>query len=167
MSMGRLSAGRSVRIVRLLKQAGLEWYTSRTFELGAALAFYAIFSIAPVIVLAFTERPTRCNEPGTSCIRPERRQRRFMPNRLLSACNHGNGRPTRSWSPPRAAAQETASRLAPVVGGRPDAGRDAHVRFVRQRAIRSGTRYGEDLPARPGNAVILVEAGGRRSDERD
>jgi len=54
MSMGRLSAGRSVRIVRLLKQAGLEWYKSRTFELGAALAFYAIFSVAPVVVLAFT-----------------------------------------------------------------------------------------------------------------
>jgi len=29
-------------------------YRSRTFELGAALAFYAIFSITPVIVLAFT-----------------------------------------------------------------------------------------------------------------
>ena len=43
-----------MRIVRLLKQTGLEWYQSRTFELGAALAFYAIFSIAPVIVLAFT-----------------------------------------------------------------------------------------------------------------
>ncbi|MHB1035249.1 MAG: YihY/virulence factor BrkB family protein [Pirellulales bacterium] len=52
--MGRLSKGRSVRILRLLKQAGLEWYASRTFELGAALAFYAIFSIAPVIVLALT-----------------------------------------------------------------------------------------------------------------
>jgi membrane protein len=43
-----------VQIARLLKQAGVEWYKSRTFELGAALAFYAIFSIAPVIVLAFT-----------------------------------------------------------------------------------------------------------------
>jgi membrane protein len=32
----------------------LEWYTSKTFELGAALAFYAIFSVAPVMVLAFT-----------------------------------------------------------------------------------------------------------------
>ena len=52
--MGRLSEGRSVQIVRLLKQAGLEWYKSRTFELGAALAFYAIFSIPPVIVLAST-----------------------------------------------------------------------------------------------------------------
>ena len=52
--MGRLGGGRSVQIVRLLKQTWLEWYQSRTFELGAALAFYAIFSIAPVIVLAFT-----------------------------------------------------------------------------------------------------------------
>ena len=52
--MGRLREGRSVQIVRLLKQAGLKWYKSKTFELGAALAFYAIFSIAPVIVLAFT-----------------------------------------------------------------------------------------------------------------
>ena len=43
-----------MRIVRLAKQTGLEWRQSRTFELGAALAFYAIFSIAPVIVLAFT-----------------------------------------------------------------------------------------------------------------
>ena len=43
-----------MRIVRLLKQTGLEWCQSRTFELGAALAFYAIFSVAPVIVLAFT-----------------------------------------------------------------------------------------------------------------
>ena len=52
--MGRHREGRGVQIVRLLKQAGLKWYKSKTFELGAALAFYAIFSIAPVIVLAFT-----------------------------------------------------------------------------------------------------------------
>ncbi len=43
-----------MQILRLLKQTSLEWYQSRAFELGAALAFYAIFSIAPVIVLAFT-----------------------------------------------------------------------------------------------------------------
>jgi membrane protein len=43
-----------MRIVRLLKQTVLEWCQSRTFELGAALAFYAIFSVTPVIVLAFT-----------------------------------------------------------------------------------------------------------------
>ena len=41
-------------LLRLLKQTVLEWYQSRTIELGAALAFYAIFSIAPVSVLAFT-----------------------------------------------------------------------------------------------------------------
>lgn len=52
--MGRLSERRIPQVLRLLMQAGLEWYKSRTFELGAALAFYAIFSIAPVIVLAFT-----------------------------------------------------------------------------------------------------------------
>jgi membrane protein len=43
-----------VQVLRLLKQTWLQWYQSRAFELGAALAFYAIFSIAPVVVLAFT-----------------------------------------------------------------------------------------------------------------
>lgn len=43
-----------MKIQRLLKDTWEEWYQSRTFELGAALAFYAIFSIAPVMVLAFT-----------------------------------------------------------------------------------------------------------------
>jgi len=38
----------SVPIVRLLRQMWLEWHQPRTFELGAALAFSAIFSIAPV-----------------------------------------------------------------------------------------------------------------------
>lgn len=49
-------AGHSVsgQIVRLLQQTWLEWWQSNAFEIGAALAFYAIFSIAPVIVLAFT-----------------------------------------------------------------------------------------------------------------
>lgn len=52
--MGRFSKHRGVPIVRLLKQTSLVWYQARAFEIGAALAFYAIFSIAPVIVLAFT-----------------------------------------------------------------------------------------------------------------
>lgn len=57
--MVRLREGKSEQIWheqiwRLLKQTVLEWYGSRTIEIGAALAFYAIFSIAPVIVLAFT-----------------------------------------------------------------------------------------------------------------
>ncbi len=43
-----------MRIGRVLKQTGLEWWNSNAFEVAAALAFYAIFSIAPVIVLAFT-----------------------------------------------------------------------------------------------------------------
>jgi membrane protein len=42
------------QIVRLLKETWLEWWGSNAFEVGAALAFYAIFSIAPVMVLAFT-----------------------------------------------------------------------------------------------------------------
>jgi hypothetical protein len=71
--MGRLSEGRSVQIVRLLKQAGLEWYRSRTFELGAALAFYAIFSVAPVIVPAFaseTERERGASHSEAACLTP-------------------------------------------------------------------------------------------------
>ena len=51
---GRADHPGRVQIVRLLKQTWLEWYQSNAFELGAALAFYAIFSIAPVMVLAFT-----------------------------------------------------------------------------------------------------------------
>jgi membrane protein len=42
------------QIVWLLKQTWLAWWRSNAFEIGAALAFYAIFSIAPVMVLAFT-----------------------------------------------------------------------------------------------------------------
>lgn len=41
-------------MVWLLKQTWLAWWHSNAFEIGAALAFYAIFSIAPVMVLAFT-----------------------------------------------------------------------------------------------------------------
>ena len=47
-------SGKVCRSCRLLKQTWLEWYQSNAFEIGAALAFYAIFSIAPVMVLAFT-----------------------------------------------------------------------------------------------------------------
>ena len=48
--------GHPVRVgmVSLLKQTGREWWSSNAFEVAAALAFYAVFSIAPVIVLAFT-----------------------------------------------------------------------------------------------------------------
>jgi membrane protein len=36
----------------LLKETAVEWFESRTFELGAALAYYAVFSIAPILVIA-------------------------------------------------------------------------------------------------------------------
>ena len=54
MVSGQADHSERLHFVRLLKETWLEWYQSRTFELGAALAFYAIFSVAPVIVLAFT-----------------------------------------------------------------------------------------------------------------
>jgi membrane protein len=37
---------------QLLKQAALEWYADNTFMMGAALAYYAVFSIAPILVIA-------------------------------------------------------------------------------------------------------------------
>lgn len=54
MVSGRGTHADRMQIVRLLKQTSLEWFQSRAFEFGAAMAFYAIFSITPVIVLAFT-----------------------------------------------------------------------------------------------------------------
>jgi membrane protein len=38
-------------VLRPLKRAAVTWYASRTFELGAALAYYAIFAIAPMILV--------------------------------------------------------------------------------------------------------------------
>jgi membrane protein len=35
----------------VLKDAVLAWYDDRTFELGAALAYYAVFAIAPMLVI--------------------------------------------------------------------------------------------------------------------
>ena len=54
MVSGRAGHPARGQLVWLLKQTWLEWWQSNAFEIGAALAFYAIFSIAPVIVLAFT-----------------------------------------------------------------------------------------------------------------
>lgn len=48
----------------LLKNSGIEWWNDNTFRLAAALAFYTIFSIAPVLLIAvgaaslFFERAT-------------------------------------------------------------------------------------------------------------
>jgi membrane protein len=38
--------------LELLKEAGQEWYDDGTFRLGAALAYYAVFSMAPMLVIA-------------------------------------------------------------------------------------------------------------------
>jgi membrane protein len=35
----------------VVKEAALAWYDDRTFELGAALAYYGVFSIAPMLVI--------------------------------------------------------------------------------------------------------------------
>ena len=37
---------------RLLAESMQRWYAANTFELGAALAYYAVFSISPLVVLA-------------------------------------------------------------------------------------------------------------------
>lgn len=38
--------------VRLLIETAKEWYEDRTVELGAALAYYAVFSISPIVLMA-------------------------------------------------------------------------------------------------------------------
>jgi membrane protein len=43
---------RRLRPLDLLLRAAGQWYGDKTFELGAALAYYAVFSIAPVILIA-------------------------------------------------------------------------------------------------------------------
>jgi membrane protein len=37
---------------QLLKNSGIEWWNDNVFRLGAALAFYTIFSLAPVLLIA-------------------------------------------------------------------------------------------------------------------
>jgi membrane protein len=39
-------------LVRQLKATGLGWYEGETFHLGAALAYYSVFSIAPILMVA-------------------------------------------------------------------------------------------------------------------
>src|SRR3712207_1571332 len=38
-------------ILGLLKRTALEWYEDRGSRLGAALAFYTLFSLAPVLII--------------------------------------------------------------------------------------------------------------------
>ncbi len=39
-------------VFQLVKEALLEWFNSNSFELGAALAYYGIFALAPTLVIA-------------------------------------------------------------------------------------------------------------------
>lgn len=50
--LGPLRWLKQTRPVRLIIQAGQEWSEDKTLELGAALAYYAVFAIAPVILIA-------------------------------------------------------------------------------------------------------------------
>jgi membrane protein len=45
-------AGRVREFFGALKDAARQWHGGRTFEMGAALAFYAVFAFAPLLVLA-------------------------------------------------------------------------------------------------------------------
>lgn len=42
------------RIGRLLKQAGAEWFSDEAARLGASIAFYTIFALAPMLVIAIS-----------------------------------------------------------------------------------------------------------------
>jgi membrane protein len=44
-----VSRGRE--LLGLLKDAVREWYSERTFQLGAAMAFYAVFSLSPLLLV--------------------------------------------------------------------------------------------------------------------
>ena len=39
-------------ILGLLKETLQEWYADNTFQLGAALAYYSVFSLAPILIIA-------------------------------------------------------------------------------------------------------------------
>jgi membrane protein len=43
---------RPKQIFELVKQTGIEWYNDKSPRLGAALAYYSIFSIAPLLILS-------------------------------------------------------------------------------------------------------------------
>src|SRR5947209_867512 len=40
------------KVWQVLKDTSEEWVASRTFELGAALAYYGVFAIAPILIIA-------------------------------------------------------------------------------------------------------------------
>ncbi len=50
----RDSDGRPTSAVSLLVETGKAWYRDKTFELGAALAYYAVFAISPIVLMAIS-----------------------------------------------------------------------------------------------------------------
>jgi membrane protein len=48
----RALPGQARRFVDILKQSGVEWWGDNALRLSAALAYYTVFSLAPVLVLA-------------------------------------------------------------------------------------------------------------------
>jgi membrane protein len=42
------------KIVRLLHETAVDWYEGNTFTLGAALAYYTVFAIAPLLLIAIS-----------------------------------------------------------------------------------------------------------------
>ncbi len=47
-----MSHTRSISLRRLLQQTAIEWWNDNTFRLAASVAFYTIFSLAPVLLIA-------------------------------------------------------------------------------------------------------------------
>jgi membrane protein len=52
--MAQTTAEKRGGLVALLKEAAWEWNEDKTLRLGAALAYYAVFSLAPLLLLSIT-----------------------------------------------------------------------------------------------------------------
>src|SRR5262245_38553743 len=52
--MAQAIAVRSVNLLALLKDAAREWSADKTVRLGAALAYYAVFSLAPLLLITIS-----------------------------------------------------------------------------------------------------------------
>jgi len=49
---GLWQSARQTMPVRLLAQAAHDWYHDKTFEMGAALAYYAVFAVSPIVMMS-------------------------------------------------------------------------------------------------------------------
>lgn len=56
-------------LLDLLKSTAVEWWNDNTFRLAASLAFYTIFSLAPVLIIAVALAGLVFNEGGSQSIR--------------------------------------------------------------------------------------------------